>query len=93
MRKTIALLIVISIVLTSSVFAISRNEPLKKLSKGLDNIVYGEIEVPDNINETNTKGTKAFTDCTDDTKDGVGRGIARIVGGIWEIATFWYPVD
>jgi len=93
MRKTIALLIVISIVLTSSVFAISRNEPLKKLSKGLDNIVYGEIEVPDNINETNTKGAKAFTDCTDDTKDDVGRGIARIVGGIWEIATFWYPVD
>jgi len=93
MRKAIALLIVISLVLTSSVFAISRNEPLKKLSKGLDNIVYGEIEVPDNINETNTKGAKAFTDCTDDTKDDVGRGIARIVGGIWEIATFWYPVD
>jgi hypothetical protein len=93
MRKVLALLIVISLVLSSAAYAISRNEPLKKLSNGLDNIVYGKMEVPDNINETNSKGSRAFSKCTDTTKDDVGRGIARIVGGVWELATFWYPVD
>ena len=93
MKKFIAILLVLAFIPTLNGFAISKNEPLKKIAKGLDNIAYGTIEVPDNISETNSKGTKAFSDCTDTTKDGVGRGIARVVGGIWEIATFWYPED
>ena len=93
MRKVIAIAIIVTLVSSLSVFAISKNEPLKKLSIGLDNIAYGGIEVPDNINETHTKGEKAFEDCTDDTKDGVGRGIVKIVGGLWQLATFWYPTD
>lgn len=93
MKKIISILLIVSFIPAFSAFAVSKNEPLKKLSSGLDNIVYGKIEIPDNINETNSKGQKAFKDCTDDTKDGVGRGIARIVGGLWEIATFWYPSE
>jgi hypothetical protein len=93
MKKLIAILLIVSFIPAFNAFAISKNEPFKQLSKGLDNIVYGDMETPDNINETNTKGAKAFEDCTDDTKDGVGRGIARIVGGLWQIATFWYPTD
>lgn len=93
MRKIVAILIIVSFVPFFNAFAISKNEPLKKLSTGLNNIVYGAIEVPDNINETKTKGAKAFEKCTDTTKDDVGRGIARIVGGIWEIAMFWYPTE
>ncbi|MDD4956621.1 MAG: hypothetical protein PHH49_03715 [Candidatus Omnitrophica bacterium] len=71
----------------------STNQPLKNLGKGLDDIVYGDVEVPNNINETNSKGSPAYPECTAKTNDDVGRGIARFVGGVWQIATFWYPTD
>jgi len=93
MKKFIAVLIIVAFIPTLNAFAISKNEPFKKISAGLKNVAYGTLEIPDNINETDSKGKKAFADCTEDTKDGVGRGIARIVGGIWEIATFWYPEE
>ena len=90
MRKFFALLIVFVMFFNVSAFA-STNRPLQNLGKGLDDIVYGEIEVPDSIDETGTKGTPAYSDCTQKTNDDVGRGIARVVGGLWRIATFWYP--
>ncbi|MFH1594556.1 MAG: hypothetical protein ABID09_07675 [Candidatus Omnitrophota bacterium] len=93
MKKIVALLVVLSFVSTCGAFAISKNEPFKRAASGLDNIVYGNLETPDNINKTNSKGKKAFDDCTDTTKDDVGRGIARVVGGLWQLATFWYPTD
>jgi len=77
----------------SGVAFASTNKPLKNLSTGLDDIVYGDVEVPDNINETGTKGTPAYPECTAKTNDDIGRGIARFVGGVWRIATFWYPED
>jgi len=92
-KKFVVLLILVAFVTSSSAFAISKNEPFKKLSIGLKNIAYGSLEVPDNINGTDSKGEKAFPECTDDTKSDVGRGIARIVGGLWELATFWYPSE
>ncbi|OGW53710.1 MAG: hypothetical protein A2Y81_08835 [Nitrospirae bacterium RBG_13_43_8] len=93
MRKFIVLLILIAFIPSFSAFAVSKNEPFKKISIGLKNITCGVIEIPDNSNKTNSKGEKAFTKCTDATKDDVGRGIVRVVGGLWEIATFWYPTD
>ena len=93
MKKIIALFLILTFTSGLSAFAASKNEPLKNLSTGLDNIAYGTVEIPDNINETNSKGQKAFPKCTDTTKDDVGRGIVRVVGGLWEIATFWYPSD
>lgn len=93
MRKLIAFVLIVTFITASGAFAISTNEPLKKLSKGLDNVVYGSVETPDNINGTKSKGQVAFKDCTDDTKSDVGRAITRVIGGLWEIATFWYPTD
>ena len=93
MKKIVVVLIILSFMSGLNAFAISKNEPLKKLSVGLDNMAYGSIEVPDNIDETNSKGEKAFKDCTDDTKSDVGRGIARVVGGLWQVLTFWYPSE
>jgi len=92
-KKFVVLLLLVAFVTSSSAFAISKNEPFKKLSKGLSNVTYGTLEVPDNIDGTKSKGEKAFADCTDDTKSDVGRGVARIVGGLWELATFWYPSE
>jgi hypothetical protein len=69
----------------------STNKPLDNLGKGLDDMLYGVVEIPDNISETGTKGTPAYPSCTKKTNDDVGRGIARFVGGLWRAVTFWYP--
>lgn len=92
MKKVVALLLAGLFILSSSGIA-SENTPLKNLGKGLDTVTTGVIEIPDNINETNTKGTPAYPSCTDKTKSGLGRAIAKVVGGAWQLATFWYPSD
>ena len=92
MKKVLSILVVFMFVFSVCAFA-STNKPLERLGKGLDDMVYGQIEVPDSINQTQTKGTPAYAKCTDKTKDDAGRGIARFVGGLWKVATFWYPED
>lgn len=77
----------------ATIVPLAQAGPKDNLSKGMDNIFYGQVEGPDNLNETGSKGTKAFPECTDGTKDGVERTIARTVGGIWQILTFWYPKE
>lgn len=68
-------------------------QPMEKtkdrVSRGMNNILYGPTEVPKNIDETNTKGTK-LDRCSEKTRTGVERGIARVVAGVWQLATFWY---
>ncbi len=91
--KKIVVFALISMFLFSFVSMAANPFKLDKLEPGLDNILYGSIETPDNINETNSKGTPAFSDCTDKTKDDVGRAIVRVVGGLYKLATFWYPED
>ncbi len=90
MKKLLIFLVILTMFFNVSAFA-STNKPLKNLGEGLDDMVYGEIEIPDSIDETHTKGTPAYQSCTTKTNDDVGRGIARFVGGLWRIATFWYP--
>ncbi|MFH1878410.1 MAG: hypothetical protein ABH883_06360 [Candidatus Omnitrophota bacterium] len=90
MKKIFAVLVIFALSFNVSAFA-STNKPLQNLGAGLNEVAYGEIEVSDSINETNTKGTPAYSKCTAKTNDDVGRGIARFVGGVWRIATFWYP--
>jgi hypothetical protein len=92
MKKLLIILVIFVLVCNVNAFA-SRNEPLKNLGKGLDDMAYGTIETPDSIDETGTKGAPAYPDCTEKTNDDFGRGVARFVGGIWRIATFWYPED
>ena len=60
-----------------------------RASRAMNNILYGPLETPKNIDQTNTKGTQ-IDRCIPKTKSGVERGIARVVGGIWQLATFWY---
>lgn len=60
-----------------------------RISKGVDNIFYGQVEIPDNLDQTKSKGTQ-LEKCNVKTRSGVERGIARVVGGVWQLATFWY---
>lgn len=91
--KKLSVILVIFMILSAVPSLASTNKPLENLSDGLDNTFYGVVEIPDNMNQTQSKGTPAYADCTASTKDDVGRGIARFVGGLWRIATFWYPED
>jgi len=90
MKKLLTFFVIFALFFSVTAFA-STNKPLKNIGEGLNDVVYGKIEVPDSVDETHTKGTPAYPDCTSKTNDGVGRGIARFVGGICRIATFWYP--
>ena len=90
MKKLLIFLAIFVMLFNISAFA-STNKPLENLGEGLDELVYGPVEVPDNLTETNTKGTPSGVDNTVHTSDDAGRGIARFVEGIWRIATFWYP--
>jgi putative exosortase-associated protein (TIGR04073 family) len=60
-----------------------------RLNRGVNNIFYGPVEVPNNLNQTQTKGAQ-MDRCSAKTRTGVERGIARVVTGVWQIATFWY---
>jgi len=99
MKKVLSIAIVsIFIFSTIGVYAASETaqptaQPMEKTkdraSRAMNNLLYGPTEIPQNIDETKTKGTK-MDRCTEKTRGGVERGIARIVGGIWQLATFWY---
>lgn len=96
MTKKIITLAIVSLFIFSTLGLCadkSTSQPLEKtkdrLSNGVDNIFYGPTEVPNNLDETKSKGTK-IERCTEKTRSGVERGIARLVGGVWQVATFWY---
>jgi len=91
MRRIISLMVICTFLFSFTTFATEVNKPLQNIGKGLDSVVYGTVETPDNINETNSKGTKAYDSTTDKTKDGVGRAIVKVVAGAFRLATFWYP--
>ena len=88
--KKIVIAAILGLFIASTVNCFALDTPKDKASSGMNDIVYGQVEVPDNINATNSKGAKAYESCTDKTKTGVERGIARFVGGLWKVATFWY---
>ena len=93
MKRFFIFFIIVSVlfsIVNTGAFA-STNKPLKNMGQGLDDMFYGVVEIPDNMNETGTKGTPAYDSCTTKTNDDVGRGIARFVGGLWRAITFWYP--
>lgn len=100
MKKTVVFMIAaLFIFSTMGAYAAETalNQPLTKpyentkdrMSRSMNNIFYGPAEMPDNISDTNTKG-EAMNRCTQKTKSGFERGIARVVGGVWQMATFWY---
>ena len=77
MRKITIFFAVIVALSSVSAFA-STNRPLERLGSGLDEML-GEKAEP-------AAGSSAAV-----TKEDVGKGVARFVGGLWKVATFWYP--
>ena len=96
-KKSISLLIAALFIFTTIGMCKNLDQPTAKpyestkdrVSRGMNNLFLGPVEVPKNLDESKTKGTPV-EGCSTMTRSGVERGIARIVGGVWQIATFWY---
>lgn len=99
MFKKIILLAIVSVFIFSTigVYASDLNQPTiqpmektkDRASRAMNNIFYGPVEMPANIDQTKTKGT-SVAKCQPRTKSGFERGIARVFTGVWQLATFWY---
>lgn len=101
MAKKIMSLVIVSLFIFSSIGAYAANSSLDqptvqptektkdRASRAMNNLLYGPLEVPKNIDQTSTKGTP-MDKCNKKTRSGVERGIARVVTGVWQLATFWY---
>lgn len=99
--KKIAVFVIAALFIFSSIGAYAADPALKqpvakslettkdRVSRGVNNIFYGPTETLVNLNDTETKG-EPIERCTPKTRTGVERGIARLVGGVWQVATFWY---
>ena len=88
--KRIAVFLIVGIFILSAASVLAAETTTERLNKGLNDMLYGPVEGPDNISETKTKGAKVSDDCIDKTKTGVERAIARTFAGVWKVATFWY---
>jgi hypothetical protein len=88
MKKLFAIVLVSIFVLSSVSFAAEGSKMDKKgrAGKALDNIFYGAVEVPDNMDQN---AEKPFPKVTAKKNDGFGQGITRIFGGIYQLLTPW----
>ena len=87
--KRIVTFLVIGIFILSAASVLAET-PRGRLTSGLKDLLCGPVEMPDNINQSNSKGTNVSPAFTNKTKTGVERGIARVFSGVWKVATFWY---
>lgn len=75
-----------------NVFA-STNKPLKNICEGLKEMACAGSNSPACANVADSKEVVSCNDRSSRTSDEVGKGIARFVGGLLRVATFWYPED
>ncbi len=75
----------------SAVTVCYAQDPFTKLGRGVANTLTGWVEVPKNIYSTSVE-ENAFAGMTLGLAKGAGMGIVRTSAGIYEIATFPFPL-
>lgn len=86
------MLIIISIlVILNMALPCYAQDASKKLGRGLVNILTGWIELPKNIYETSVE-SNPFAGITIGLAKGLGMSVVRTGAGIFETATFPFPV-
>ena len=93
MKKTviITLLVCLSSVAVADIQAPpgARQEPLRKLSRALSNIIFGVTEITNTwTRQMEYDSTQAFSEAA---IRGTGRTVSRIGFGIYEVITFPFP--
>jgi len=64
----------------------------KKLGRGIVNIATGWVELPKNIYDTSVETNNPLMGITYGTLKGVGMTVVRTGAGIYDTATFLFPV-
>lgn len=64
----------------------------KKLGRGLVNVVTGWIELPKNIYDTSVETNNPFMGITYGLVKGVGMTVVRTGAGVYDVATFLFPL-
>ena len=83
-----AMAIVLMLAITTVCFA---NDPFTKLGRGVANTLTGWVELPKNIHQTSVEDN-VLSGITLGLAKGVGMTIVRTGAGIYEIATFPFPL-
>ncbi|HEY0368488.1 MAG TPA: exosortase system-associated protein, TIGR04073 family, partial [Chthoniobacterales bacterium] len=69
----------------------NRQGPTRKLGRGISNLLFGFAELPTQIGEVNSKEGNSAS-ASYGVVRGVGRSLMRTGAGIFEIATFPFPI-
>jgi len=64
----------------------------KKLGRGIANIVTGWVELPKNIYDTSVETNNPLMGITYGTLKGIGMTVVRTGAGVYDTATFLFPV-
>ena len=80
--------VVLMLAITTVCFA---NDPFTKLGRGVANTLTGWVELPKNIHQTSVEDN-VLSGITLGLAKGVGMTIVRTGAGIYEIATFPFPL-
>ena len=84
----VAVMAFVAITLTTVCFA---SDPFTKLGRGVANTLTGWVELPKNIYNTSVQDN-AFAGLTLGLAKGAGMSLVRTGAGIYEIATFPFPL-
>jgi hypothetical protein len=96
MRKApvLTLLGLCCIFLSAHAFAENSNIPTKKTrdraNKVMSTLLPGPPEIAYAVNNPSSK-TAAADNCPRKTNSRLEKGIASVMGGVWQLATFWCP--
>ena len=86
------MIIAVSVLMVLSIATASyAQDPAKKLGRGLANILTGWIELPKNIYDTSVEDNP-LAGLTIGLAKGIGMTIVRTGAGIYEVATFPFPI-
>ncbi len=88
--RAVSVLAVLVLVLTSATVCFA-SDPFTKLGRGVANTLTGWVEIPKNIYDTSVEDN-AFAGMTLGLAKGAGMTLVRTGAGIYEIATFPFPL-
>ena len=88
--KAVALQVVVLSLATASA-CLAQDDAFSKLGRGVANTLTGWVELPKNVYNTSVEDN-AFTGMTLGLAKGAGMTLVRMGAGIFEVATFPFPV-
>ena len=88
--QVLALHVFAAVIMTATTVCFA-SDPFTKLGRGVANTLTGWVELPKNIYNTSVEDN-AFTGMTLGLAKGAGMTLVRTGAGIYEIATFPFPL-